>query len=313
MKMYPHPPKGLIVSLITPFTDSGGIDWPSFERLAERVLPFADGVLVGDPLIGEGTQLSPGMKEELLGGAVERLSPGKALFLCPTAATPEETIGIVSALGKKHSQGIGRDSIFWTDLPLWYHSNRKLPQFYMGWGSLTSFPLVVCNDPRLIKGLNRSLKRENIRTAVLKRISENEQIVGVVQAGDLQRTIHYQRAVRLRRDFRFYDGNEQRFLNGPSSSGVVSWGANLFPAEWKEIVSASLGLYEDPGRSLRVMNESQKLSVLHKAWQRNPVWGIKKALHRLAVLSGTKMLAPDVEDEDEDPEVLKFLQEKFSS
>ncbi len=308
--MYLSPPKGLIVSIVTPFTDSGGIDWASFERLVDRVLPFADGVLIGDPLIGEGMHLPPDRKEELLGGAIERVAGRKALFLCPTAGTPEETIGAVSGLGKKYSHG-GMESVFWIDLPLWYHSNRKLPQFYLEWAARTSCPLLVYNDPHLISRLNRSLKRENIRTAVLKRLSENEQIVGVVQAGDLQRTIHYQRAVRMRRDFRFYDGNEQDFLNGPSSSGVFSWGANLFPAEWKEIVNASLNLYEDPGRSLRVMNESKKLSVLHKAWRRNPVWGLKKALHRMGVFSGTKTMAP-VEGEAEDPEVLKFLQEKFS-
>ncbi len=310
--MYGYPPKGLIIALVTPFTDAGGIDWPSLERLVGKVLPFADGLLVGDALIGEGMYLSSDKRRELLEGAIERFSERKSLFLCPTAGTPEETLEILSALGKKYSPGPGREDIFWVDLPLWYHSNRKLPQFYEEWAGRTSFPVLVYNDPRHIRRLSRSLKRENIRTAVLKRLSENEQIVGVVQAGDLKRTIHYQRAVRMRRDFRFYDGDERDFLNGPSSSGVVSWGANLFPAEWKEIVRASLALYEDPGRNLLVLNEYKKLSALHRFWQGNAVWNLKTALHRLGILSGTKVLDPNPQVKEDDAGVMDFLRENFS-
>ena len=120
--------------------------------------------------------------------------------------------------------------LFWVDLPLWHHSNRKLPQFYEEWAKDYPRSILLYNHPRLITCLDRSLKRKNIRTAVLKKLAENEQIAGLIQAGDFQRTLHYQRAVRGRRDFRIYDGDEMNFLNQPSSSGVVSWGANLLPA-----------------------------------------------------------------------------------
>jgi dihydrodipicolinate synthase/N-acetylneuraminate lyase len=311
--MYPYPPKGLIVALVTPFDTAGAIDWKSFDKLVEKVLPFADALLVGEAEIGEGVSMDPGLRQQLLAGAMKAVSGKKPLFLCPTANTPEETLAAVSSLGKNAPPSAGKEPIFWVDLPLWYHSNRKLPQFYREWEQVTSFPILLYNYPRLINKLDRSLKRENIRTAVLKRISENEQVVGLIQAGDLDRTIHYQRAVRTRREFRFYDGDERRFLDGPSSSGVVSWGANLFPEEWKAIVGASLGLCEDPGRNLLVFKQSEKLRSLNGMLRGSPVRGLKKALHHLHILAGTRTLdLPGSVAVEDGPEIRDFLRENFS-
>jgi dihydrodipicolinate synthase/N-acetylneuraminate lyase len=161
--------------------------------------------------------------------------------------------------------------------------------------------------------LSRSLKRNNIRTAVLKRLSENSQIVGLIQAGDLKRTIHYQRAVRARRDFRFYDGDERSFLNQPSSSGVVSGGANLLPAEWSEIVSTSLSLLEDPGRSLILLKHSQKLRELNQVLQMNPARSLKFALHRLGIIPQAKVLDETlIVSTGGDLKMGNFLRENFS-
>ncbi len=219
----------------------------------------------------------------------------------------------VKALGKKYLAGTRKDSIFWVDLPLWYHSNRKLPQFYQQWANVTSLPILLYNHPHLIKRLNRSLKRKNLRTAVLKRLSENDQIMGLIQSGDLQRTIYYQRAVRARRDFRFYDGDENSFLNGPSSSGVVSWGANLLPAEWQEIVHASLGLLEDPVRNILVLKQSEKLRDLHQALRSNPVQGIKMALHHLGFFTRDKVLdETKLGFAGDEAKIENFLRKNFS-
>jgi dihydrodipicolinate synthase/N-acetylneuraminate lyase len=310
--MFFSSPRGLILALVTPLDETGGIDWPSFTKLAERALPFCNGLLIGDGLVGEGISLSNSNRLELLRRCGETLPGKKPLLLCPTASTEEETLSNVEALGRLYTTQ-WMESVFWVDLPLWYHSNRKLPQLYEEWAKRTPLSIVLYNHPRLISRLNRSLKRNNIRTAVLKRLAENEQIVGLIQAGDLKRTIHYQRAVRSRRDFRIYDGDERNFLNQPSAAGVVSGGANLLPGEWREIVSASLSVAEDPARSLLLLKQSQKLRELNQALEMNPAQSLKFALHRLGIIAQAKILDETrIACVGNDLKIGNFLRENFS-
>ena len=312
-KMIQLPPKGLIIPLVTPFDEQGEIDRAAFNRLIERTLPYGDALFVGEAMIGEGVSLSNRKRLELLTMAWEIVEGRKSLFLSPTAETPEATLKNMIALGKKFSPQSGTEPIFWVDLPLWYHSNRKLPTLYHEWARQTPFPILLYNHPSLIAQLGRSLKRRNIRTAVLKRLCENEQIVGIIQVGDLKRTIHYQRAVRSRRDFRFYDGDEMNFLNRPSSSGVVSLGANLFPKEWSEIVSASLTPAEDPSRNLLILNHSQRLRELRQLLRTSSPKNLKIALAHLGILSSSRVLGQeDSPLREEDLKIKRFLEGIFS-
>jgi len=310
--MFAYPPRGLILALVTPFDEKGGIDWPSLRQLIAQALPFCDGLFIGEGLVGEGLSLPNPMRLELLRGCWEVVSGKKSLLLCPTASTAEETLSNVEVLEKLYI-GERKESLFWVDLPLWYHSNRKLPHLYQEWAKRTPLSILLYNHPQLISQLNRSLKRSNIRTAVLKRLAENEQIVGLIQAGDLKRTIPYQRAVRSRRDFRIYDGDERNFLNQPSSSGVVSGGANLLPEEWREIVRASLSAAEDPAQGLILLRQSQKLRDLNQALRMNPARSLKFALHRLGLISQAKILdEPHVAIRGNDLKIGNFLRENFS-
>ena len=311
--MFSPPPRGLILALVTPFDEKGRIDWPTLNRLIERALPFCDGLFIGEGLVGEGLSLANPMRLELLKGSWEAVSGRRPLLLCPTARTTEETLGNVEALGRLPYDGGSKESLFWVDLPLWYHSNRKLPHLYQEWARRTPFAILLYNHPYLISKLNHSLKRSNIRTAVLKRLSENEQIVGLIQAGILKRTIHYHRAVRGRRDFRFYDGDEKSFLNQPSSSGLVSMGASLMPEEWREIVSASLSLSEDPARSIALLEQSQRLRQLGQALRANPAKTLKFALQRLGLIPLAKVLDETLaHSTGDDLEIADFLRENFS-
>ncbi len=304
------PPKGLIVALVTPFDEKGGIDRDSLRRLIESVLPYGDGLLVGDSQFGEGLSLPNSIRLELLRSSIEIVAGRKPLLLCPTGRTAEETLSNVAVLSREAASG-AKDRLFWIDIPLWYHSNRKLPQYYREWANDTPFPILLYNHPSFIARLNQSLKRNNIRTSVLKRLAENEQIAGLIQAGDLKRTLHYQRAVRARRDFRFYDGDEKNFLASPSSSGVVSGGANLLPSEWGEIVASSLKVSEDPARSLLLLKHSQKVRDLSQALQKNPAWNIKLALQSVGLISRAEVLA-ETSSAEEGSEMAHFLRANFS-
>jgi dihydrodipicolinate synthase/N-acetylneuraminate lyase len=306
------PPKGLIVALVTPFDEKGGLDRDSLRRLIERTLPFCDGLLVGESQFGEGLSLPNPLRLELLRSSLKIVAGKKPLLLCPTGRTAEETLSNVTVLSREAATP-AEENLFWIDIPLWYHSNRKLPQYYQEWANDTPFSILLYNHPQLIARLNQSLKRNNIRTSVLKRLAENEQIVGLVQAGDLKRTLHYQRAVRARRDFRFYDGDERNFLASPSSSGVVSGGANLLPSEWREIVASSLRISEDPARSLLLLKQSQKVRDLAQALQKNPAWNLKVALQSVGLISRAEVLGEtQTRSAEEGSEIAHFLQANFS-
>jgi dihydrodipicolinate synthase/N-acetylneuraminate lyase len=311
--MFKNHPKGLIVALVTPLNEEGRIERESLRRLIDRVLPYCDALMFGEGLIGEGLSLPNPLRLELLQVSAEMVAGKKPLFLCPTAGTTEETVSGITALTQALKNYPAQDSLFWVDIPLWYHSNRKLPQFYEEWRNYSPYPILLYNHPLLIGKRNRSLKRTNIRTAVLKRLAENEQVVGLIQSGNLKRTIHYQRAVRARRDFRFYDGDEANFLNSPSSSGVVSGGANLLPSEWSEIVKASLHMSEDPARNLLILQQSRKLREFSRVMQMNPARSLKMALHRLGWLTGSNVLDSTQQDSLGAEESLNsFLQAHFS-
>jgi len=311
--MNPSPPKGLIVALITPLDEEGRVQWGALREMIGRALPYCDALMIGEGVIGEGLSLPNPVRLELLQGSADAVAGRKPLFLCPTAAKTEETISNLIALTKALENYPGQDSLFWVDIPLWYHSNRKLPQFYQEWREYTPYPILLHNHPVLIAKLNRSLKRTNIRTAVLKHLAENERIVGLIQAGDLKRTIPYQRAVRARRDFRFYDGDERSFLNSPSVSGVVSSGANLLPSEWSEVVTASLKISEDPARNLLLLKQSRKLRDLSQLLQKSPALSLKSAFHRLGWIPGVKLLDPTQESSSSEAEALAgFLRANFS-
>jgi dihydrodipicolinate synthase/N-acetylneuraminate lyase len=130
--------------------------------------------------------------------------------------------------------------VFWIDAPLYYHSNRGLPELYQDMAQLVKEPFILYNDPKLIQRIGSPLKRNNIRTNILKEIVQINQVQGLIFSGSLDRAHNYQKAVRSRLDFRIYDGDESRFLIHPSLSGVVSMGANLAPEAWKKITDSSL-------------------------------------------------------------------------
>jgi dihydrodipicolinate synthase/N-acetylneuraminate lyase len=278
-----RPPKGLIVDLITPLCDTGGIDKKSLNSLLRRALPHVDGVLLGSPRIGEGRALDFDCRVELLEHAMALIDGERAILFWISGESSEETKEILSALEDRVSTCAYKGLVFWLDSPLYYHSNRGLSAYYEKITSLARNPFVLYNDPGLIKILDKALKRANIRTNILKELGGMEGIKGLVSCGSLARANNYQRCLRNRSDFRLYDGGETRFLEHPSMSGVVSMGANVAPETWGIITRASLGMGkdDDPGRLFEM---GTLLKDLLRIYQENPVGMIKKALYDLNVI-----------------------------
>jgi dihydrodipicolinate synthase/N-acetylneuraminate lyase len=234
------PPKGLIIDLITPLKQGGNIDGRGLGRLLDRVLPFVQAVYLASPVAGEGRNLGAVQREELLEKTLVVTRGRVPIFIWVSQDSEEETQKTLSVLKKRLDKRKYKGPVFWVDTPLYYHSNRGLPSYYQSLSDGEKALYLLHNDPALIRGRSRPLKRNNIRTSILKDLAQISSIHGLIFSGSLERVRNYQKAVRARTDFRIYDGDESRFLSYPSLSGIVSVGSNLVPEAWQKITTSSL-------------------------------------------------------------------------
>ncbi|MDZ7695975.1 MAG: dihydrodipicolinate synthase family protein [Deltaproteobacteria bacterium] len=213
-----------MADLITPFMPNLSIDEEGLARLLERVVPHVQAVFLASPETGEGMGLDPAQRAELLEKALIALSPRAVpIFIWVTQETQEGTQHTLDALEKvRLDRGSPVNPVFWVDTPLYYHSNRGLPDHYRRLVDTSSMPFLLHNSPNLIKTVARPLKRHNIRTSILKELADLAGIGGMIFSGTLERAHHYRRASRRVSAFRIYDGDESHFLDHPSMSGTVA-------------------------------------------------------------------------------------------
>ena len=273
---------GLITSIITPLLDNRELDTESLGKLLSTVTEQSSALLLNSIYPGEGTFLPAETKNALIRETMEITSGRRALLIPITGNTTAETLNNVKRIEYLKDELDYKGEIVLFDCPLWYHSNRKLPAHYEKLAGLSSFPLILSNNPALISTLKTPLKRYNIRTAILKSVLENDRIVGLEHSGNMHRFLNYMKAARYRKDFLFYDGNELNFLNNPGTGGVISMGANIVPKYWKEVVDSSLypddSQNEDHGSRKHLWQIRQKVGELHACYIKNPEVLLKTAL-----------------------------------
>lgn len=310
---YNSAPRGLIVDLITPLKN-GAIDGNGLERLLARVLPHAQALLLAGPRHGEGEPMGMAMRDELLKKTIDAAAGHPVpLFVWISGNTEARTRQNILALQESIGENRPEGGLFWVDTPLVYHSNRGLPDYYLELQTIATAPLVLHNDPDCVY-TTRTFKRHNIRTAVLKELARIEGISGLIFSGSLERAHHYQRACRKRKDFRIYDGDENRFLEHPSMGGVVSVGANLAPGAWERITQSSIQLHAHrenyPDRLQQIWESGDYLKSMVALYGQRPAAMIKTILSEMGAIGTPEMLMP-VEIEHDNIKALKTLMHDF--
>jgi hypothetical protein len=228
--------RGLICRIALP-ANPQDMDWAA---LMKRLTPHIDGCLLdfgywqGEAGVGAGPApldyldlLLPHMPSNLL------------LLLHVTGFSRDRTLDTVRQFQAHCSGRPIRDRLVWVDLPLLYHSNRGLPGLYRDMRELSTQPILLENDPDRVKRLKKLGQRSNIRTQIVKSLAQSGDVVGLIHHGDLGRALNYSRAAAGAQQFKILDGNEQHFLDYPSTSGVVSTTANLLPAHWARLVAGA--------------------------------------------------------------------------
>ncbi|MBN2032352.1 MAG: dihydrodipicolinate synthase family protein [Deltaproteobacteria bacterium] len=295
-------PRGLIVDLVTPLRANGEIDGRGLGRLLDRVLPHVQAVFIASPYAGEGVNLSVSQREDLFDKTLVVVRGRTPLFVWVTGGTQDDTGQILLLLLKKVETRKYSGPLFWVDTPLYYHSNRGLTLHYQNLCTIAKQSWMLHNDPELIRQVGRTFKRKNIRTAILKNLAGIQEIRGLIFLGPLERTGHYQKAVRKKHDFRIYDGQESHFLMYPSMSGVVSSGANLAPKAWRKITDASLNMPDGqgdyPDRLHQLLKTGVYLQKLAEICRSFPSPTIKSVLSKMEIIeSPMSIMQSEVEEE----------------
>lgn len=281
-------PKGLIADLITPVLPGGVIDGTGLGRHLDRLLPCIQGVYISSPNAGEGTWLSIEQRADLFDKTLVVVRGVVPVLMWITGDSEENTFKNIDLFRKKLSARNYQGMVIWIDTPLYYHSNRNLPEYYQKLCPQIDENLILHNDPALICTLNDALKRKNIRTAILKELAENPGIGGLIYSGSLDRSYNYQKAVRSRRDFRIYDEDESRFLDSPGSSGVVSMGVNIAPKEWNKITVSSLSRNNEdayPDQQQQIWNTWSYLSDLKNLYSGKGPAILKKVISDMGIIA----------------------------
>jgi dihydrodipicolinate synthase/N-acetylneuraminate lyase len=277
----PSPPEGLIIELVTPLTPQGELDAEGLFRLVDRVLPAADGLLVAGPEAGEGLALPPEVRLNLLAHTLTAVAGRLPVMFGITGATPEETRDAALAIREVLDRRGYAGQVFLADLPLWYHSNRGLPQFYQTWLQEAGLPLVLLNRPEIVQQRAFLFKHRNLRTQVVKKLAALPMITGMIYQGEMRRFLNYHLAAVARPLFAFYEADEHRFLTRPGAWGVVSAGALLHPVAWQRVTRACLHpeeVDEDLGARHRLWEESTRLLNLAGLYRAAPAPLLKAAL-----------------------------------
>lgn len=283
------PPRGLIVDMITPLKSEGReIDSIGLKRLLQKIRPYADAILIGGPNGGEGLSLNEKTKIILIENTLTLVDGKIGVFIWCSLRETEKTINFILKINEIINKTSYSGLVFLVDSPLSHHSNRGLPSYYRQICEKTEIPIILHNDPKLIGTLSIPLKRKNIRTNILKEIAQISSIHGIIYCGTLTRVRNYQKALKGRKGFRIYDGEEAKFLQYPSLSGVVSIGANILPKLWSRITQSSINPESEnqhyPDKLRQIWEYGNILKEVIKLYELTPVNLIKKLLAKRGII-----------------------------
>ena len=283
-----HLPYGLICPIVTPLKTGDVVDAGALDRLIEHVGAGADALLINDVFWGEGLALRPEIRLEVASTVLEIVQGRWPVCVTITSESRKATGDLLAQTEAFIERMDYRGSVFWLDYPIYYHSNRGLPQWIASLADNSRIGFILGNHAGLMEKRKRPVKHKNIRTSILKKISRIDSVRGLVFTGSLKRSVNYRKAVRFRSGFKIFDGDEKVFLRQPSADGVVAGGGNLLPLAWKDITRSSLNRYDVeqqyPDHTSQILETAAMLEEMHALYSPNPAAMMKRMLHVAGIL-----------------------------
>ena len=279
----------LMTAMITPFTQSGDVDFARAAELAKNLVDSGNDGLIITGTTGEGPTLNEDEKLELY--RVTKRAVGSASIVAGTGNyNTAESIHLT-----REAERCGVDGFL---LVVPYYNNppqEGLYQHFKAIAAATSLPCILYNVP--------SRAPRNLEASTLKRLAEIDNIVGVKEAsGKLEQFNAVLSAVPD--DFLVFSGNDSdtHTVMSLGGYGVISVAAHIVAEREKQMIDL---LAE--GRTAEAATIHLELLPLVDAlfWQPNPM-PVRAALNELGFNVGKPRL-PLVDLSDAEKERLRAV------
>jgi 4-hydroxy-tetrahydrodipicolinate synthase len=221
--------KGTGVAIVTPFHDSGNIDFGSFEKIIEHVISNGINYIVALGTTGESATLSKDEKVAVLDFVIEAVDKRVPIVAGIGGYNTQEVIHTI-----KSTSFDGIHSIL-SVCPYYNKPQQKgIYGHFKAIAGISPVPVILYNVPGRT-GANMSAE------TTLKLASEFENIIGIKEAsGNFAQCMEILKG--RPHDFLFISGDDALTLPllALGADGVISVVANAFPKQFSEMVNHGL-------------------------------------------------------------------------
>jgi 4-hydroxy-tetrahydrodipicolinate synthase len=219
---------GVGVALVTPFTDSGMVDFNGLNKLVEHQVSNGTNYLVVQGTTGESATLSEKEKIAILDFILE-INAGKLPVVLGVGGN--DTLNVANKLSNLNQDGL---SGILSVSPYYNKPSQKgIIEHYKSLSSSTDLPIILYNVP----GRTSS----NVQVETTLELAEIKNIVAVKEAsGDLEQVMSI--INQKPEGFLVLSGDDALTLPHISvgGDGVISVVANAFPRRFSDLVNAAL-------------------------------------------------------------------------
>jgi 4-hydroxy-tetrahydrodipicolinate synthase len=241
--------KGVIVPLLTPFDDHGGVDFAALRRLVNFLIERGIKGLFPVGTTGEGPLLTKQERRQLAEAVVEAADGRVPVIVHTGSITTKETIDLT-----KHAQEIGAQAAAIIPPYFFHYQDQALYHHFVAVASaVSSFPIYLYNNPG-VGGSSLSLE------LVTRLVEERANIVGMKDSSgslEMLTLLSYKYE-----GFNTANGGDGQILMGAASGidACVSGNANVVP----ELVvalqqAAAEGKLEQARKLQRQMDQVRQL------------------------------------------------------
>ena len=241
--------RGVVVPMVTPFTESGEIDVPATIRICESfVNSGVSPLLLGTT--GESASVSPDDSSLFVKAAVDAIKQRVLVYACLSSNCVKQNIESAEAY-----IDYGVDVIV-SVLPCYYPlTSQQMFDYYTKIADTLPCPVMLYNIPATTK--------MSIPIDVAERLSEHPNICGFKDSErDEQRMEDCLRIFSSREDFSYFTGFAKFSVISlrKGADGIVPSTANFTPGMFKELYDLSLqGKWEEAERVLDDTSEIAKI------------------------------------------------------
>ena len=242
---------GVVVPMVTPFTENGEIDVPATIRICRN---FANNDV--SPLLlgttGESTSVSPEDSRIFIKTAVDAINEKVLVYACLSSNCVKQNID-----SAKIYIDLGVDVIV-SVLPCYYPlTSQQMYDYYLGLADNVSSPVMVYNIPATTK--------MSIPIEIVQKLSEHPDICGFKDSErDEQRMAECLRIFAGREDFSYFTGFAKfsAISLKKGADGIIPSTANFTPRMFKQLYDFSLeGKWDE---AERIQTETSEIARIYQ-------------------------------------------------